>query len=173
MKCRLPDLNAMQEPGPRELHAIEFILGLHAQILLNEKVLESRLRLIPNAWRNYRLIMRLIDDIVNGLYATLPDKTVKRIIRLLDCGEIIIRPRPVIPVPNMQIVEANDLEMIINTVLHTECSLCVRSAREAQKCALRKSMMRITPAESTHKISVCPYQDVILDRTGTNYFSEE
>ena len=172
MNCRLSEPE-IKEPGPRELHAIEFILGLHAQILINEPVLEARLRLIPNGWRNYRLIRRLIDDIVDGLYATMPVKTVKRIIRLLDCGEIIIRPKPVIPVPNMQIVEANDIEMIINTVLRTECSLCVKDAKEARKCALRKAMMQITPAESLHRISVCPYRDVILDCDGNDYFSEE
>lgn len=130
MKEQLPRIPA----NARELHNIELIAGLDARLIAGEKALEPRLRQIPGAWRNWRLAASCIGKVLDGIYATLPERTLLHMEKLCKCGEAIIRPKPMIKMPNdVQIVLNDDLKLLINTTISAECAMCLKDAREQKK----------------------------------------
>ena len=131
--ARIMDANA------REIHIIEYLAGLDAQLIQGEKILKERLDLIPNGWRNFRLAVTTTQRVLDGVYETLPLKTLKHMDRLCQCGEVVIRPRPMIKMPDdTQIVLSDDLKLITNMIIAQECAMCLKSppgAKEMQTAA--------------------------------------
>jgi len=151
----------IKEPNAREVHAVEFIAGLDQQLVFNEKFLEERLK-EAGLWRWYRIAMSAVEKVIDGLYATLPQKTMKHMQRLNECGEIVIRPKGAIKYDDVQIVQTDDLRVLINTALMGECVMCVKDRAEQKGCKFRKSMARIVPANKLPKDGTCPYLDVVV-----------
>ena len=152
---------AVSEASSREVHIIEYIAGLDCQLTNGDKVLESRLRSIPDAWRQYRIARSAVDKVIRGLYRTLPDKTLKHMVDLVQRGEIIIRPKPVVKtLDDVQIVQTADLKLLINTAIASECAVCLKEPKYQKKCALRKALMCICPPTQLRKDGLCSYVDV-------------
>ena len=81
--------------------------------------------------------------------------------RLCACGEVIIRPKPMIKMPDdTQIVLTDDLKLLINRAISAECAMCIKDAREQKKCDLRKALENIAPTAAVHKNGLCAYVDV-------------
>ena len=99
---------------------------------------------------------------LDAVYSTLPNKTLVHMQKLAQHGQIVIRPKPTVKLhDDMQIVCADDLKMIINTAIASECLMCVKDAREQKKCKLRRVLANIAPTEAVHKDGLCAYIDVV------------
>lgn len=158
MKEQLPIIPA----NARELHNIEFLAGLDAQLIQGQEILKPRLQKIPNAWRNYRLAASCIEKVLDSVYATLPSKTLVHMQRLCQCGQIVIRPKPAIKMPDdVHIVMADDLKFLTNTAIEAECAMCIKDAAQQKKCKLRRALENIAPTEAIHENGMCAYTDVV------------
>ena len=156
-----PDSPPIIIPNGREIHIIEFLAGLYAQVKQGEEILKDRIQKIPGAWRDYRLTSSKLEKVLGGVYATLPTKTLRHTDRLCQCGEVIIRPKPMIKMPDdVQIVGNDDLKQLINTAIASECAMCLKDAREQKKCPLRKALENIAPTAAVHENGLCAYTDV-------------
>lgn len=134
MSSKTMDANA------REIHNIEFLAGLDTQLIQGQEILRDRLALVPNGWRNFRLAVTTTEKVLNGIYETLPMRTLRHMDRLCKCGEVVIRPKPIIKLlDDAQIVLSEDLRMLINMVVAAECAVCLKSppSRRAASCARR------------------------------------
>jgi hypothetical protein len=152
----------IMEANAREVHVIEYLACLDARLVEGQTVLEKRLRTIPNGWRNFRLALTTVEKLLMQVYDTLPDKTLRHMDRVHQCGEVIIRPRPAIKMPDdVQIVMTDDLRLIINTMIKHECAMCIKDAREQKKCKLRKALMDIAPPHELNENGLCNYIDVV------------
>lgn len=81
--------------------------------------------------------------------------------RLHDYGQIVIRPKPLIKMPDdVHIVDAADLKMLINAVIENKCAICVEDIAGQKACALRKALHHIAPTESVYRDGKCSYLDV-------------
>ena len=58
----------------KELKCVEYLVGMESRIAESGDALRDRLRLIPNGWRNFRLIFATLDRLLTDLYDTLPLK---------------------------------------------------------------------------------------------------
>lgn len=147
----------------RELHKIEFLAGLDAQLAQGGgDILRERLKQVPNGWRNYRLAVTLIEKVLDGIYDTVPEKTLRHMRHLRDYGQIVIRPRPMIKMPDdVQIVAAEDLRLITNRIIEAECAICIKDAAGQKGCKLRKCLMNIAPTAEVYKDGRCTYRDVV------------
>ena len=145
------------EANGREIHIIEFLAGLDAQLIQGQDILRERLKLIPGGWRRFRLAVMTTQRLLDEIYATLPMRTLRHMQRLCENGQVIIRPKPMIKMPDdVQIVQADDLRMLINTAMAAECAICLRDAREQKGCALRKALSNIAPRTGCTKAAyVC------------------
>lgn len=154
--------NPIMEANAREIHLIEFLAGLDCQLVEGQEILRERLKLIPNGWRDFRLAVKGTERILDKVYATLPRKTLVHMQRLCANGQVIIRPKPVVNThDDMQIVCGDDLRLLINLVIASECAICIRDAREQKKCKLRKTLMNVAPTAELRKDGLCSYIDVV------------
>ena len=85
-----PDVQAV---NGKEMCALEFLAAFDEQMKLDEKVLEERLRSIPNGWRNFRMIRTQHHLLMDALYDTMPDTKRWRLDRTITTGQLIMRPR--------------------------------------------------------------------------------
>lgn len=140
------DKLSIMEANSREIHNIEYLACLDARLADGEKILEKRLRAIPNGWRNFRLAFTTVEKLLKQIYLTLPDKTVMHFDKMYQFSEVVIRPKPAIKLPDdVQFVNTDDLRLLINLAIKHECAVCLRDAREQKKCKLRKALMHIAP----------------------------
>ena len=155
MSSKTMDANA------REIHNIEFLAGLDAQLIQGQEILRDRLALVPNGWRNFRLAVTTTEKVLDGIYETLPMRTLRHMDRLCKCGEVVIRPKPMIKLPDdAQIVLSEDLRMLINMVVAAECAVCLKSPPEQKGCKLRKALQNIAPTAEVYHNGLCSYVDV-------------
>ena len=155
-------MNQIVEANGRELFAIELLSVADKQLFENQEVLKERLKLVPNGWRNYRLAVTTVEKVLDGIYETLPSKTMAHMERLATYGQINIRPRPVIKIPDsVQIMGSDELKVIINHAIENTCTICVKDHKEQKKCPLRKSLLHAAPTGEIHKDGRCTYMDVV------------
>lgn len=143
-----------------ELHNLELIAGLDAQLHHGETALKSRLQTIPNGWRDFRMCTSRIARLLIQLYDTAPLRTLKHMQNLCAHGEIIIRLRQPVKTDEMQVVSNKDLKFLINTAMAAKCTMCFENAAGIKACQLRKTLMLIAPPDTVNTMS-CPYRDII------------
>lgn len=169
MKNKLPIVAA----NAREIHIIEFIAGLDVQLTDGCEILKDRLSLIPNGWRNFRLAQATVSRLMERIYETLPDKTLRHMARLCANGEVVIRPKAVIPrLDDAQIILNEDLRELVNHAMAAECAMCLKEPREQKKCRLRQALENIAPTAEIHKSGLCSYVDVAGAHSLGDYFGE-
>lgn len=153
--------NKTMPANAREIHIIEFLAGLDAQLMQGQEILRDRLALVPDGWRKFRLAVTTTEKVLDGIYETLPLKTLKHMDRLCQCGQVIIRPKPLVKLPDdVQIVPADDLRLIINMIVAQECAMCLKSPPEQKGCKLRKALEIIAPTAEVYRNGLCSYVDV-------------
>ena len=149
------------EPNAREIQAIEYLAAIDCQLIASQKQLENRLKQIPNGWRDYRLATTRIERVLDAVYETLPEKTLKHLYRLSTNGEVVIRPKSITKRPDdVQIVGTDDLKMLINVAMASECAVCMKDIREQKRCKLRKALECIAPAKELPANGLCAYAEV-------------
>lgn len=161
----------IMEANAREIHVIEFLAGLDCQIQSGQEILRERLKLIPNGWRDFRLAVTATQRVLDAVYDTLPVKTLKHMDRLCRYGQIVIRPKPAVPLADddVQIVPTDDLRMLINATISAECAVCLKDARGQKKCKLRRALSNIAPTEALRADGLCNYTDVAAGNEFGNY----
>lgn len=151
------------EPNAHEIHGIEFIAGLDAQIAKFDAALKPRLQCIPNGYRDFRLARKLIEKTLDGLYDTMPQKTLLHMQRLNELGEVVIRPRPAATKGQyVQIVDNETLKFLINKIIASECAICLNDRAGVKKCRLRKALNLVVPPDAQRFDGACPYRDVAI-----------
>lgn len=148
------------EPNAKELHVVEFIAGLDCQLIHGESRLEERLKLVPDAWRQYRIARTAMGKALAAIYQTLPIKQLRHMQNLCTYGEVIVRPRGAVRCDDVQIVPTPELKFLINKVIESECAMCVKDSREQRRCKLRRALMLIAPPQEVKKDG-CNYLDVV------------
>lgn len=76
----------IMEANAREVHVIEFLAGLDAQLVEGQEILRDRLRLIPNGWRDFRLAVKSTERVLDAVYSTLPNKALVHMQKLAQHG---------------------------------------------------------------------------------------
>ena len=151
----------IKEANSREIRTIEYLAGLDKQLVDGQQHLKERLQSIPNGWRDFRLAAKATERVLDAIYETIPDKTKLHMMRIGECGQVIIRPNPAIKLPgDVQMVMIDDLLMLVNSTIAAECAVCLKDAREQKKCKLRKALMNITPPTKVPESGLCVYADV-------------
>lgn len=151
----------IMEANAREIHSIEFLAGLDARLVEGRRDLEERLKTIPGGVEDFENAISTVERLLDAIYDTLPLKTLKHMDRLCKLGQIIIRPKPMVKMPDdVHIVDAEDLKLLINCVVENKCAMCVEDYAGQKGCKLRKALHHIAPTEEIHRDGRCSYLDV-------------
>lgn len=154
------------DPTSRETRSIEMIAVLDARLANDRPYLEDRLRSVPDLYRQWRIAETAVCKIVDGLYDTLPEKTLMRIRKIYNNGEVIVRPKGSITKDNdTAIVLAEDLKLLAKTAKNSECAMCLKSGKEIKRCKLREVLMRVSPPIQVFDdhSSLCEYATFVRD----------
>lgn len=160
----LPPVPAGVELQPlkgKELKCVEYLVGMESRIAESGDALRERLRMVPNGWRDYRLIFATLDRLLLKLYDTIPQKGRLYLQKLSKHGEILIRFSPAARSQEWLLIRDDDLAVIVNLAMASECAICLKQGREAKKCELRKALENIAPPHDGHPAGGCGYQNVV------------
>ena len=158
-----PDGSTVQ-PRPmngEEMRVIEYLTAMNSKINQAGDCMRDRLRSVPNGWRQWRLMAVTLERLLPALYDTITKKNLRHLENICDHGEIIIRLRPAVRVPEHTLVSEDDLRTLVNAVMASECAICLKQGREIDRCSLRTAMLNICPPYEDPKTS-CGYQMVAL-----------
>lgn len=145
----------------REVHVIEYLAGLDKQLANAETILKDRLKTIPNGWRDFRLARTRVEKVLDSVYKTLPIKNLYHMQKVLGFGEVIIRPKPAIKMPDdVQILLKDDLKYLLNVAISAECAVCLKDAKQQKKCKLRSALSTIAQPAVLKNDGLCPYTHV-------------
>ena len=134
------------DPTSRETRSIEMIAVLDARLANDRPYLEDRLKSVPDLYRQWRIAETSVCKVVDGLYETLPDKTLLRIRKIFNNGEVIVRPKGSLTKDNdTAIVLAEDLTLLAETAKNSECAMCLKEGKDIKRCKLREALMRVSP----------------------------
>ena len=153
----------------KELKCVEYLVGMESRIVESGDALRERLRMVPNGWRDYRLIFSTLDRLLLKLYDTIPQKGRLYLQKLSKHGEILIRFSPAARSQEWLLVRDDDLAVIVNLAMAAECAICLKQGREAKKCELRKALENIAPPHDGHPAGGCGYQNVVAGEALGHY----
>lgn len=103
-------MNTRTQPANgRERAIIEYLAALDAQLIAHQDVLRERLKLIPNGWRQWRLMTATANNLLTAIYDTLPTKTLLYMQRLCTYGEVLVRLKPAARTPEQIVASEDDL----------------------------------------------------------------
>jgi len=145
----------------KELKCVEYLVGMESRIAESGDALRERLRMVPNGWRDFRLIFATLDRLLRNLYSTIPNKGLLYLQKLTKHGEILIRFSPAARSKEWLLIKDDDLAVIVNLAMASECAICLKQGREAKKCELRKALENIAPPHEGHPVDGCGYQEVV------------
>ena len=151
------------EAGGNELRSIQ-MLGMWANVLeYYEGTIEKLLRMIPNGWRQYRMIRATLEKLVAQIYDTLPNSTMSRIVLKGHALEMRLMPKSA-TAKEYFVLPFDDFLQLMQYVDDGACRMCLGDAETARKCPLRRILRdQVPPVEGTvHGLSACPYSDGIL-----------
>ena len=152
----------------REYYALREVFGLVSTFDRCAGQLEKRLKLIPGAWRDYRMIQTVALKLIQMLLYTIPEKKKKQISAELHntITEVTVK-KPSITADmksyyddNLTYVSQLALERITRRCVEFDCIFCEKAGKEAKRCQLRQDI------ESTYhfelftdfqKNRVCPF----------------
>lgn len=142
----------------KELHGVEFLAALDAQMHKHGDRLKPRLQMVPNGWRQYRLVESALTSLIAGLYDTMPAKQVLRVEHMMQHGEVKIDLAPVAKnTLGYLTVHENDLAVIATAAMQGECAMCIKDGDEIKKCPLRKALWEIATPDELPKFG-CRYR---------------
>lgn len=144
----------------RETRSIEMIAVLDARLANDRPYLEDRLRSVPDLYRQWRIAETAVCKVVDGLYETLDEKTLMRIRKIYNNGEVIVRPKGSLTKDSdTAIVLAEDLKTLVDTVTSSECGMCLKDGKNIKRCKVREALMRLTPPVKVfdENASLCEY----------------
>lgn len=134
----IPEMRARQE----EIDGIVYMMCSLTKFRQAEKTMEKRLKSVPNAYRNLRLVNSLLDKLINDMKMTLPEK--KR--QTLKAMEPDIRYKITY---NRQVgkseepvsgIYTQDLDLLCAVAHDAVCKMCDSNC---DKCALGKCFDRM------------------------------
>lgn len=134
----LPELKPL---NGREMKCIEYIVGLDNRLFEAGEALKRRLAVIPNGWRDWRLMVTTCGRLMEAIYGTLPQKSLLYLQNLCKHGEILIRYIPASRSPEWMMIRDVDLRVLVNKAMAAECAVCMKEGAEIRTCALRKALI--------------------------------
>lgn len=148
------------EMNSRELHRVELLAALHAQLAGGQEPLKPRLQTIPQAWRDWRMLVAVAGRLLTQIYETMPTNRLKTIEQLCANGEVVIRMKQIVKTDEFLPIHVSSLKALVNHAMAGTCTMCFEGRDFVKKCALRKALMEVAPPVDLN-LGECPYRYVV------------
>ncbi len=126
------------------------------------KMLESRLRQHPGAWRDWRSGVALLGRAMDIVFQTVPDDQFERLDAVFSRSTIKIdMPMASDDRRGVVGVHADDLVTLTYYAMRAECAICLREGGQVRTCGLGKALAGVREPD-TWETSGCAWRDQIL-----------
>ena len=151
----------------REYAALQSLFAAvsHLQVLL--PVLEKRAKMIPNCWRDMRLVCTLVDKITNEIVTTVPYEKLRHVSADIRHVKLYVKVEP----PGLKSMDTEGfsytptktLNNLLGYVCEHECMMCDKTPTEARKYPVRHMIDSALPHEvNTRDGEHCRYSDMAI-----------
>lgn len=157
----------IKDPTAEENRFMQELMILRNNLVKRKPKIYDRLESVKYGKRDLGLLIAVVDRLQDGLYATLPVKTLQRYLWLAEHARCYIDvPGPITSGGYMG-VSIDDLDVVAKHAIANECALCMKEGKEIKKCPLRQALNRIQPREKIGNGSLmgCEYTETARDMT--------
>lgn len=145
-----------------ERKAMEYILVCTMMMMQNEDAIKERLKAIPGAWRDYRLMESLGRKLYRTLSRTLTDLQYHQFELLETHGECKISMHNFSRNEEFRLVHIECFDTVLSGAIEGVCSLCIKSEKEVHRCKLKKAMEQVRPPKDIPRFG-CAYRLITSD----------
>lgn len=156
-----PDQDGRYPLSHAEYQALRAIFGAKNALEQTHHDLERRVRLIPGGWRDFRLVMTLIDKLMAAVLGTIPQKKLLAMRAELSRTICEIKVQGVTGTLSddklLTVVPQGSLEYVITQSMKLDCWCCERC--DYKKCELFKAIQALYHYDFL-KTETCPLADM-------------
>jgi len=161
----IPD-NERKPLSGREYYALREVFGMVSSFNKCAPDLEKRVRGIPGAWRDFRLLMVLSEKLMGKLLDTIPKKKLGQIKRDLTHTTCEVKVNMDVSgrmsetycyVPDAALVST------VKRVMGWECLFCEKRGADVKKCPCRKELEALYPWDFPLKGETCPLAQMTFE----------
>ena len=146
-----------------EYQALRAIFGAKNALEKTHERLEPRIRTIPGGWRDFRLIMAVLDKLMNLILSTIPYKKLVQIRAELSRTICEVKLQGVTgTLPDeklLTVVPQGALETVVNESMNMKCFACER--RDYKRCELFRAIDGLYNYDFP-KAATCPLADLTV-----------
>lgn len=103
------------------------------------------------------MIWKTLDRMIEAMTPHQKDK-LKRTLATRSV-QLVLKNDALKQMDNIRLLHDSELDMLVEFAMEGACSMCMKDAKEARKCRLRKVLVGIVPPTEHNKYR-CEYQDV-------------
>lgn len=143
------------EKGCYKLSGKEYMELLHlfaasSTLKYNEPHLKERLQLIPNGWRDYRMLCVRIDKLLEKILKTVPTKklyAIRKDLRSVKMRVVMSDEASTTVRDGSGVVSVNEDALIsmLNLIVQMECMFCDKKGSKAKNCPYLKMIEDVIP----------------------------
>lgn len=157
----------IKEPTSEENRFMQELMILRNNLVKRKPKIYDRLGSVKYGKRDLGLLIAVVDRLQDGLYATLPTKTLQRYLWISKNARCYIDVPGPISNGGYMGVALDDLDVLAKHAIMNECSMCMKEGKEIKQCPLRQALNRIQPREKIGDGSLmgCEYTETARDMT--------
>lgn len=107
--------------------------------------------------RDIGLLIHLVNKLQTEMLSTMPDRRIGYYQRMARDAQIIVDfPGPV-RTKRSVLVDVEDLAVMCEAAMKSECIMCMRDGREIRRCALHEVLLSLAPPTEVLKVG-CEYR---------------
>lgn len=151
----------------REYYALRELFGVVSTFNNCAGELDKRVRSIPEAYRDYRMIQSVAEKLVRKLLTTVPKNKLVQISKELKYTRIVVEVKPEITPSRddgnlLTYVPQRALERIMEKVVGYECFCCEKAGKDARRCQLRRDIEATYHYDYPDDGKECPFAGMTI-----------
>lgn len=154
----------------REYCALRMLFGVISSFSLAASDMEARVKSIPGAWRDYRMLQVVAGKLLDRILLTIPLKKLLQIRTELAHTKVMVEVKRdyCLPVKDnyedmITYVPQRALERITQQVVDCECVFCEKAGKDAKRCQLRRDIEAAYHWEYPDGGQECPFAGWVID----------
>lgn len=158
-----PDAEGRYPLSYREYAGLRAIMAANNNLLLNYKELESRIRLIPNGWRDIKCLLSLSEKLLQALLRTVPTPKLQAMKKELSKTYCELRVEGPLKgeVSECTYVPEAALERVVEHAIKFTCFCCEKCGKEYKRCQLFQDVQSMYHYDFPFmKDGLCPLSDL-------------
>lgn len=148
-------------PNKHENQFMMDLMILKNSLAVRADKVKGRLGMVnPNAWRDLRLLISLVNRIQTDMMKTMPASREEYYATLARSGRYHLDLEGPIRQGRMLLITDLKLSGLCEKVMETECVMCLRTGREIEQCPIRDALLEVAPPSETQeagKVYRCEY----------------